>query len=146
MALRTWGGENQRERAEWGVIGEFGEVAEVYKKFLRGDFDEEEKNKRILKELGDSTYYYAISLYLEDKDISKVKDSGDYEMVINPSNMIFCVHNYIQYNYGDGELMELIQSICTDCGFTIEQVMQANIEKLADRAKRNKISGDGDER
>ncbi len=55
--LETWGGENTTERAFLGFAGEMGEVMEVRKKFLRGDYDEEEYLRRLESELCDAQYY-----------------------------------------------------------------------------------------
>jgi len=151
--LKTWGGENQKERAKLGIIGELGEVAEVLKKYLRGDFDEVERDKRLLKELGDSTYYIAIDIQLE----------GHYDFI---EEVKYANKESSRKNFSDLsniELLKLTQSrFCAEYDphfyistliefmeryvFTIEQVMQANIEKLTKRAKNGLIQGDGDNR
>ena len=50
---------NDLSRVILGLVGESGEVAEVYKKYLRGDY-EKAKNMRedLKKELGDVLYYW----------------------------------------------------------------------------------------
>lgn len=40
-----------------GILEEAGEVAGVFKKFLRGDYGETEASARLLKELGDVLWY-----------------------------------------------------------------------------------------
>ncbi len=57
-------------RALFGLIGEAGEVAEVYKKYLRGDFINIEE--RLEQELGDVLYYIMIICDLFNLDINKV--------------------------------------------------------------------------
>ena len=149
MALRTWGGENQKERAELGIIGELGEVAEVLKKHLRGDFDEIERDKRLLKEFGDVFYYIAIKYHLscESEFFSifiyraiKNIEIEDYSNL--PTSRLI---NWINQGIGSPNFSHLI-ALIQRFDFSVIQVMQANIDKLSDRAKRNKISGDGDER
>lgn len=147
--LKTWGGENQKERAELGIIGELGEVAEVLKKFLRGDFDEVERDKRLLKELGDVTYYIAIDLHLHNHGFNYIYEVAMRDVVIS-SDLFGLVGECVVYQDSPhdewdaighiGSLVDVIEGF----GFTLEQVMQANIEKLQDRAKRDKIKGDGD--
>jgi len=146
--LKTWGGENQKERAKLGIIGELGEVAEVLKKFLRGDFDKVERDKRLLKELGDTGYYIAIDLKLAGFDIKDIIDYQNKVDYVSVFDLAFYFTEYMEnenVRTANSHVMCFVQLV-EYYGFTIEQVMQANIEKLADRAERNKISGDGDER
>lgn len=49
-------------------------------------------------------------------------------------------------HYELGDVLWNIAAICNDNGWTMEQVMQSNIEKLADRQRRNAIMGQGDTR
>lgn len=45
-----------------------------------------------------------------------------------------------------GDVLWQLQQCCTEMGFTLEEVAHANIDKLADRAERNVIDGEGDNR
>lgn len=58
-AERTASGENRPERAFLGIAGEAGEVCEKRKKFLRGDYDIVEYERRLVGELGDLLWYIA---------------------------------------------------------------------------------------
>ncbi len=62
-ALSTWGGEEKLIRAFLGIAGEGGELSEIMKKHLRGDFDIEEVKHRTFKELGDILFYVAITAH-----------------------------------------------------------------------------------
>lgn len=146
--LHTWGGENQKERAELGIIGELGEVAEVLKKYLRGDFDEVERDKRLLKELGDLLYYFAVDGYLNGIDIALIDkfhhtiwNCSFFELSASLNEYIggSCESDYT-------EAFDVLNQFAKTQRFTLEQIMQANIDKLSDRAKRDKIKGDGDNR
>ena len=55
----TWIKGNIDEfRIVLGIVGEAGEIAEAYKKFLRGDYLEG-FNRKVERELGDLSYYIA---------------------------------------------------------------------------------------
>ena len=147
--LKTWGGPNQRERDELGIIGELGEVAEVLKKHLRGDFDEVERDKRLLKELGDLLYYVAIDMHLHGLDISHL---STYHHSV-PSCSIIDLNNSISVyldsrfaSINDEEVLDSFEMFISTYGFTIEQVMTENIKKLSCRAERGVINGSGDDR
>ena len=45
-----------------------------------------------------------------------------------------------------GDVMWMVSGLCDQLGWTLEEVCHANLVKLADRQKRGKIDGAGDER
>lgn len=82
-----------------GLAGEAGEVCEKVKKWIRGDYEDMEREKfveMLKKEMGDVLWY--------------------------------------------------LSSIASDLGIPLEDVAQANIDKLQSRKDRNLIKGDGDDR
>lgn len=89
---------NDFSRILLGLFGESGEIAELCKKRLRGDYDnfKEEFLFKLRKEIGDVFYYLC--------------------------------------------------KLCNYYGFSAENILQENIDKLADRKTRNQIQGNGDTR
>lgn len=59
-----------------GLNDEAGEVAGAYKKYLRGDYDEEELRSRIEGEAGDVLWYWARLLDELDLDASDVMEKN----------------------------------------------------------------------
>ena len=45
-----------------------------------------------------------------------------------------------------GDVLWYLTQICTNLGFTLEDVAEANLDKLFSRLERGKIQGDGDNR
>ena len=45
-----------------------------------------------------------------------------------------------------GDVLWYVSNLCTELGFTIEEVAEANIEKLQSRQKNNTLHGSGDNR
>lgn len=45
-----------------------------------------------------------------------------------------------------GDVLWYLTQICTNLGLTLEEVAEANLDKLFDRLERGKIQGDGDKR
>ena len=95
-AAETFVGDNRIERACLGPSDEAGEVSGVRKKYLRGDYDEDEYRRRMRKEVGDLQWQVA--------------------------------------------------ELCTAHGWSLEDIARENLAKLADRAERGVIRGDGDDR
>lgn len=85
-----------RMRLLLGLQGEAGEVAEVHKKWLRGDYGYEELQQRLASELGDLLWY-----------VATLADA-----------------HHIQ----------------------LDDIANLNLEKLKDRAERDVLKGDGDNR
>ena len=79
-----------------GLFSEAGEVAGVYKKYLRGDYDIEQFYLKLEDELGDIMWYFV--------------------------------------------------ELCNFMGWSVEDIIDKNIEKLSSRKKRNVLKGSGDSR
>jgi NTP pyrophosphatase (non-canonical NTP hydrolase) len=84
------------EAAVMGFLSEAGEVAGVFTRLIRGDFDADTAANKLHYELGDCLFGIA--------------------------------------------------AICSDNGWTMEEVMESNVEKLTGRKLRSVILGSGDSR
>ena len=152
---------------ELGLMEESGEIAGVIKKNYRdnkGKKDKKFKNK-LLKELGDLTWYIALSL-----DYMKIKDeliSQQRELVIKdektlPVDEIGIVRtlnlttvSYLADNNKEDDIfttidlveaLYLIEKLAKLYGYTISDVYETNIAKLTKRKKEGKIHGEGSDR
>ena len=62
----------------------------------------------------------------------------------NPENLPIASRNTIIAELGD--VLWQVQQCCTELGFSLEDVANQNLTKLADRKARNVIKGNGDAR
>ncbi|NIQ14670.1 MAG: hypothetical protein GTO02_09810 [Candidatus Dadabacteria bacterium] len=86
--------ENDLEHSKNGLIAEVGEVAGVYAKYARGDFDELELKNRLAKELGDVFYYLM--------KICKINGFDPYDIILG--NMDKLVNRFREDTVkGDGD-------------------------------------------
>lgn len=70
--------------------------------------------------------------------------SGMYAHDVRFGQLTYSRHQEIK-SLAD-ELMDRILTLCTLRGFTLHQIMLANLEKLLDRTERNALRGSGDDR
>lgn len=124
-----------KEYAYYGYISEWHEYrAKVYGYFakkIRGDSEEKllQVREQIKGELGDCFWFIALKCELEGVDFAE----------------IFRLKTAIT-NSDIAEEMLKITSACQGCKFDVLDVLQYNIDKLASRAERGVIKGNGDER
>lgn len=95
-ALTTRAVGYRAEESVLGLLEESGEVAGVFKRLIRGDFDESTTAVNLHKELGDVLWY--------------------------------------------------LSAIAYDNNWSLEDIAQANLDKLASRQLRGKLLGNGDDR
>lgn len=149
-----------------GLMGEFGELSEKFKKVLRDNEGKltEDRKEGIIGELGDLCWYL-FQIYSE----LKISFNDNYEnndllpsLTENVPKLlvamhtcvsdiaIFCVGNnhclLSRVTEPSNHLVYFIKHIAKMCDTDIETIMQKNINKLQDRLKRNMIKGDGDTR
>lgn len=159
--LNTWGGDHQEIRAIDGIVGECFEIKSVFDSLVS-----ESLSENLKKEIGDCLYYIAITCLLFDMDIDNVcrKDaitsSPLNECIDGLSDSMLILEHRKKYLRGDfdkphfvlrlrGELAclyDILLSICILFNIKIEDVLESNIAKLADRKERGVIMGSGNNR
>jgi len=142
------------------LASEAGECIGLYGKSLRGDFPDLNNPKhsgayldQMLKELGDVCF----GLCLLADMFSTVLNTDQEEMDDEDSalsSLFSWANDVLGYQYNGGRYGSKRRSIeeCWECflgvidfyGFTLEQVMQANIDKLAARKAKGTIMGSGE--
>jgi len=61
-------------------------------------------------------------------------------------NGVFSIERIISIAYELGDTLWYLSLIAHDIGYSLEEIANMNIQKLADRKERNKIGGSGDHR
>ena len=141
-----------------GFVGELGEIANKYKKVIRGDYTFETIKEDLVKELGDALWYlarYADALDYRLSWVFRKIEGRTYISFSSHSN----IPNYIEdinKNFSDivytanESLLQWVgyrfAELCNDAGTDLLTVLQLNQKKLQDRLERNVIKGSGDNR
>lgn len=135
-----------------GIIGEFGEVCDVIKKYIRGDFKKEAFKSKIKKELGDLTWY--LVTYAHDENVlnfefPKPKNSRILDNILKMEKIkshLVDVSSHYEKQVIIKNLITKTTDLAWCFGFTMDDICQSNLNKTQDRAKRNVIYGSGNER
>lgn len=151
----------------WGLMGELGEFSNKIKKIIRdNNFRIDDDNRlHAMLELGDIMWYAVVllnSVGLEPEKYNTTHrniSEGDATLISFETFSDLCdkclsftkaAKNYhsrpIILKRSFVELVCDVEILAGQLGYTLEQVMQANIDKLASRAKRGTIGGSGDDR
>lgn len=140
-----------------GFLGELGEVANKYKKVLRGDYELDAVKEDLIAESGDLCWYFV--RYLDELDyraswgfklvefdelkysvLNRIESLIDE--IASTFNRVPLVDNhYLLQNVGI-----LLNLFCLKLDTTLVDVLTLNRAKLQDRLERNVIKGSGDNR
>lgn len=105
------------------------------------NLNEYQKKARKTAIYSDKVVYPALGLAGETGEVcEKIKK------VLRDNNGIFSAGLVGDIKKELGDVLWYVSNLAGDLGFTLEEVAQANVEKLNSRQKRGKISGSGDNR
>lgn len=157
------------EYMAYGLVGEIGELAGKLAKEIRDDVDADLHREGVKLELGDIAWMCAgMAAEREVPDTllrcQPTEHVADFDMetsgiqvlqtmmvaaaeLLGTGNLPFgmCGLTDLQAQHLN-RIWWCLDHIAGMQGLTMREVCQANIDKLTDRANRNKIHGDGDER
>lgn len=149
-----------------GLLGEFGELCNKFKKVLHDNNGvvSQERIDGVIGELGDFCWYM-FQIYSELKinfqdnyieipiDKNKLNSALAILVAMNcciSDIAIYCLSSnktlMSELTNRANTLISLIKEICKMCNTTIEGVMDKNIEKLKSRLERNVVKGESDNR
>ncbi len=147
-----------RQYVAFGLLAEVGEIAGVYAKQIRGD--QADMRERLLSELGDVAWFIAVGTHCLgvpfekfDRNHKSHKHDTWHYLTTMHRNALVLTHVL----RGTGRLEPAPYEQLTDLvgawarlilseGFTVADVLQANLDKLAGRKARGTIGGTGDYR
>ena len=80
--------------------------------------------------------------------------AGKVSKLIRKGEVAFCGYGNIHFNQGDdepikkelGDVLWQLSGLCSVMGWSLEDIAQQNLDKLADRQKRGVIASQGDNR
>lgn len=140
-----------------GFLGELGEIANKYKKVIRGDYKLEDIKDDLSKECGDLIWYFV--RYLDELDYRAswgFKQVGFDRVNYSVLNTIEALIDEIASTFNRVPLVDnhyllqnigiLLNLLCLKLDTTIVDVLTQNRRKLQDRLERNVIKGSGDNR
>lgn len=140
-AARTAGGEHRRERA---ILGFYGELHEGW---------ETAAGLRV-PELGDRAWYLAEICTSHDLNLDELVSTGERHWY-GRGALAEARKKHLRGDYDEDEYLRRVgaavatewsrlQQECWACRTTLSAVLEHNIAKLADRAERGVIQGDGE--
>lgn len=135
-----------------GIMEESGEIAGKIKRLYRGDYSEEVFKGQIAKELGDLTWYLTLYAYKQGQPIAHYRLPRQHNMMDSFYNIeILKIHllkssNSKQQTVIINTMIGSVIDLANNCGYSMDQITDMNINKTLGRLQRNKIRGVGDER
>lgn len=140
------------EYVRLGIIEESGEIAGKIKRLYRGDYTEEVFREQMAKELGDLNWYLTLYAHLNKKPISKYRPPRNTSLIDSIDKLeILKAHltkakNPLHKDRIINTMVGTVIDLSNNCGYTMEEILQININKIISRYNRGKIRGEGDER
>lgn len=147
--------ENWREYLAHGLIGEAGELSSAFAKFYRGDYGTDVLREKLRGECGDLLWFLA-QIATEshtpfcDPHAHKPYDSLSKLVTSIADEARACADAVLDGNPAIQRHMQALivwlRLLGVRYNLPLSEVMEANIAKLADRAERGVLRGEGDHR
>mgnify|MGYP001361288539 CR=1 FL=1 len=104
-------------------------------------YQQRARSTALYPDVGNNPIYPTLGLAGESGEVAdKVKK------VIRDKDGVFDQETREALKLELGDVLWYVAQLASELGLALEDVGQANLEKLASRAKRGRISGDGDDR
>ncbi|GAA1046070.1 MazG nucleotide pyrophosphohydrolase domain-containing protein [Rothia amarae] len=140
------------------IVGEVGELFGALAKSMRDGWDEERTKQTLTKELGDVAWGVAVCMHElgiteeppVDEEAEGIGDSAALGMLLSLASYLAKFH----YHSDKAQMGESLIAMWialrafaySITGLSFDEVLEANLAKLADRKQRGVIGGSGDER
>ena len=137
-----------------GLLGEAGEIAQLAKRRLRDGLVLD--RERLASEVGDCLWYFAMYLFergcpMPENNYYMSSDFTDADFPRDVETLFFWIAEMLKSAEGLEEecaqegVLAALNTLARHTPHTLEAIAQANLDKLADRAARGVLRGEGDE-
>jgi NTP pyrophosphatase (non-canonical NTP hydrolase) len=106
-----------------------------------GDYQSESKKTALRVQTSHPVVYPTLGLLNEAGELA-----GKVKKILRDKDGRIDDHEVDRLKGELGDVLWYFTQICTELGLTLEEVAEANLEKIFDRKKRGVIKGEGDER
>lgn len=142
-----------------GLVAEVGELFGVQAKAVRDDWDEEQIKTALVKEYGDVAWFAAVLIH-EYREVIKISETvylypgssraDAMNLLMEHATALSEDHSdsfSVDVRYEANQIWRLLEENSEKItGSSFDEVLEANLAKLADRKERGVIGGSGDER
>ena len=105
------------------------------------DYQSESRKTAVYPDVGINAIYPTLGLVGEAGEVAdKVKK------ILRDKNGVFDKENKDEIKYELGDVLWYVSQLSSELGYELEEVAQANLQKLKSRKIRGKIQGSGDNR
>ena len=134
-----------------GIFEEYGEIVGKIKRYFRGDYQKEQFREQMKKELGDMLFYL-VSYENRIQHLSEFRKPKPGRLKENLRDLA-SLNIQIDNPQSEHHLVIALRSavdkvtdIASNFNFTLDEIIQSNLEKIHRRKANDTIKGSGDER